>query len=165
MRLIIESRQRWACDGMPGRPSQASWDELLHRLAAGSSLHHHCRGSALTRGHTSSSVFPSYNRPFFITYLTELEFRMSVNGFRSNTCRSASFPTSSDPRSPAIPIASAPWSVAARSASKVVIPPDRTAVPDHERRRHEQLVVHHFVALSVVGQRAQPLLAPLPRLL
>ena len=40
---------------------------LLHRFAGGSCVHHHCGGSGLARGHTSSSVLPSYSRPFFIT--------------------------------------------------------------------------------------------------
>ena len=46
--------------GLP-RPSENQ------RFAGGSSFHHHCGGSGFTRGHTSSSVLPSYSRPFFIT--------------------------------------------------------------------------------------------------
>ncbi len=45
--------------GLPGAAGFAG--------AGGSSPHHHCVGTAFTRGHISSSVLPSYNRPFFIT--------------------------------------------------------------------------------------------------
>jgi hypothetical protein len=51
----------------------------------GSSRHHHCVGTGFTRGHISSSVLPSYKRPFFITYRIVFVFLMSSSGFLSST--------------------------------------------------------------------------------
>ena len=53
-----------------------------------------------------------------------VEFRISSNGFRSKTTRSASFPGSIEPRSCSRPMAWAPRMVAARSASCLDMPPD-----------------------------------------
>lgn len=56
---------------------------LHHRIpadAAGNTRAHGCVASFRILGYTSSSVFPSNNRPFIITIPTELLFRMSTSG-------------------------------------------------------------------------------------
>jgi hypothetical protein len=50
-------------------------------------------------GQIWSSVSPSNNSPFFITYLMALVLRMSSNEFPVGTIKSASFPTSMLPKS------------------------------------------------------------------
>src|SRR5262249_25249035 len=68
------------------------------------------------RGQISSSVIASYNLPPFITYFASVVFLMLSSGFVLSTIKSASLPTSMDPRSLSTPRKRAPCKLATSSA-------------------------------------------------
>lgn len=80
-------------------------------------------GASPFRGIISPKSRALYSRPFSITCEIDAVFPMSAVGSCAKTARSASFPTSIDPRSPSSPTYHAPSIVAARNASIGLIPP------------------------------------------